>query len=219
VTESRKSVHDSVLTSRSFSHPGRRKSGLLGPNPEMWAALRHGPGLNEVLQDFYTQVYADDRLSPFFAGVAIEWAVQKQYAFMRSLFTGEATYMGDRPRNAHHWMVISDELFDHREALMEAALRRYGLSEELILTWRAIDEVYRKQIVKDSPRPRRVGGVEVATPGAVVVTVDVASVCDGCYAELAVGEEAVFDTRRGHMRCAACAGSETSLAGTTARGR
>lgn len=201
-------VHESVLKSRSFSHPGRQRRGLLGPNAEMWEALGEGPGLRAVLEDFYTRVYADERLAPFFEAVPKERAIQKQYAFMSSLFTGEATYMGDRPRNAHHWMVISDDLFDHREKLMEEALRRFGLREDLVRTWLAIDELYRKQIVKRRPRPRRVSGVQIDYPSTVSFSLEVASLCDGCGTELGVGAIAFCRPRTGRMLCSGCSTTE-----------
>ena len=47
----------------------RRRRGDLKPDPEMWAALDQGEKLTQILTDFYTRVFADPRLSPFFEGV------------------------------------------------------------------------------------------------------------------------------------------------------
>ena len=41
----------------------------LETDPDIWAALENGPKLTRILEDFYTRVYADARLSPFFIGV------------------------------------------------------------------------------------------------------------------------------------------------------
>jgi truncated hemoglobin YjbI len=188
----------------------------------MWTALKGGPGLRDVLEDFYATVYADSELSPFFVDVPIERAIQKQYAFMRSIFTGDATYMGDRPRNAHHWMVISDDLFDRREALMRAALQRYGLEDHLVSAWLRIDETYRKHIVKDVPRPRRVGGLEVGHSGTRYILLEVESICDGCAVVIASGAEVSYCARTGRVRCTACSGDasrETATVAESAGGR
>jgi hypothetical protein len=55
---------------------------------------------------------------------------------MRDLLRGERKYFGMRPRTAHHWMVISDAIFDYREARMVATLRKHGLPEPLVSRWR-----------------------------------------------------------------------------------
>ncbi|MEM9458612.1 MAG: hypothetical protein AAGF11_30835 [Myxococcota bacterium] len=178
--------------------------GILTPDPEMWAALDEGAKLTEILDDFYTRVYADPRLSPFFEGITKEWVAQKQYSFMRSKFTGEKIYFGNRPRNAHHWMVISDELFDHRESLMESCLRAAGLPEHLIMRWRALEEVFRKQIVKTKPRARKVSGVALPLEGYAYITLEVGTVCDGCHQPLEAGTTAPYHRRTGQLYCSEC---------------
>jgi truncated hemoglobin YjbI len=116
------------------------KRRALDPHPALWEAFERGPGLRRLLEVFYERVYADERLEPFFARTTIEWAIDHQYAFLGEILSGQDMFFGDRPRNAHHWMVISDELFDYREALMERCLREHGLSEEHVRDVRAIDE-------------------------------------------------------------------------------
>src|SRR5271165_5269477 len=101
----------------------------------MWEALERGAKLRAILTDFYNEVFQDPKLTPFFHATTIEWVIDHQYAFLAEIFTGERMFFGDRPRNAHHWMVISDELFDYREALMERWLRRHGLADDLIAAW------------------------------------------------------------------------------------
>jgi len=170
----------------------------------MWAALRDGAGLNEILNDFYGRVYQDPRLAHFFEGVTIDRAIEKQYSFLRQIFTGDRCYFGDRPRNAHHWMIISDELFDYREELMMTCLRRYGLSEELIAQWRAAEEQFRKQIVKDTPIPKKVRGLELPLEGYQRETLTVGSLCDGCGLELPDGSIATYHVRTGRTFCDPC---------------
>jgi truncated hemoglobin YjbI len=181
----------------------------------MWAALGEGPGLRSVLEAFYSRVFEDERLRSFFADTNKDWVIDKQYSFLRSIFTGEDGYFGMRPRNAHHWMVISDELFDYRESLLESCLRSYGLSEDLIRRFRAVDEVFRKQIVKDRPLPLVMNGVEKPADGYDTSILGVGTVCDRCGAEMSRGDLATYHLRTGRTFCERClpaeqAGSEAS---------
>ncbi len=182
----------------------RRRLGDLEPDPEMWVALRDGDGLTEILTDFYARVYDDPRLAFFFEGVTKARAIEKQYQFLRQIFTGEPVYFGDRPRNAHHWMVISDELFDHREELMASCLRRYGLPEHLVARWRAVEEIFRKQIVKSVPRGKKLGGVELPFDGHDTVELAVGTLCDGCGAPMDQGTKAEYHVRTGKTYCPSC---------------
>lgn len=186
-----------------FARSPRR--GALAPNPELWAAVGGGAGLRALLEEFYAQVFEDPRLAPFFHGVTRERAVDKQYGFLAEIFTGERMYFGDRPRNAHHWMVISDELFDYRERLFEAVLRRHGLEAKHVAAWLAVHEVFRKQIVKSAPIPRRMAGVEMPLDGWARDTLLAAALCDGCQAELPIGAAVTFHRRKGTTYCGACA--------------
>ena len=174
------------------------------PDAELWAAMRGGELLIEILQDFYTRVYADPRLSPFFRGTTKQRSIEKQASFMRQIFTGEKLYFGDRPRNAHHWMVISEELFNYREALMVSVLHEHGLSGPLIERWRAIEQYFRRDIVKSEPWKRVVDGVEMPLDGFEEITIDVGSLCDGCGGEIAAGERVRYHVRIGETFCPRC---------------
>lgn len=187
-----------------------RRRGLLAPDPGMWEALGQGEGLLMILTDFYSRVYADDRLAPFFDGVTMDRAIEKQFLFLRSIFTGERVYFGNHPRNAHHWMVISDELFDYREDLMEGCLRRFGLADELVGRWRAVEEVFRRSIVKDRAWRRRIGGQEIAVDGYGTDVLCVGSLCDSCQAVLAPGSTVHYHLRTGKLLCVNCHGPETA---------
>ncbi len=180
------------------------RTGLLAPNSEIWAALKNGTGLNEILNNFYTLVYADDKLSGFFEDITIQRAIEKQSSFLRSIFTGEKCYFGEHPKKAHHWMVISDALYDYREELMEQCLRDYGLSEHLITQWREIEEVFRKAIVKSEPINLVVNGVKKLAEGYKIETLGVASLCDGCTTELEANQNLTCHVRTGKIYCDDC---------------
>jgi len=184
--------------------PRRIRPGALEPDPELWAALDDGRRLTEILEDFYTRVYADPQLSPLFEDTSQEWIRRKQYSFLRSKFTGEDIYFGYRPRNAHHAMVISDALFDHRAELMRSCLRDAGLPLHLMERWMEYEEVFRKQIVKSAPVPLKIGGVEQPLEGYEAMVVEVGSLCDGCEQPLDEGTPAQFHVRTGKLYCEAC---------------
>lgn len=180
------------------------RNGPLAPDPDMWDALGKGDLLAQILKDFYTRVYADDRLAPFFEDVRIERAIDKQYTFLRSIFTGQRCYFGDHPKRAHHWMVISDELFDYREQLMEDCLRRAGLAEPLVARWRAVEEVFRKAIVKAAPMPRKIGAHLIPAEGYREAIIDLATLCDICAVEISQGMRVSYHVRTGKVYCSRC---------------
>jgi NAD(P)H-flavin reductase/ferredoxin/truncated hemoglobin YjbI len=182
----------------------RNRQAPTTPDPEMWDALRKGELLTEILTDFYQRVYADPRLHPFFHGTTRRHSMEKQYLFLRQHFSGDKVYFGDRPRNAHHWMVISDELFDYREALMRSVLRRHGLPEHLIGRWLTLENSFRTDIVKDKPRKRVVGGMELPVEGFGEAIVDVGTLCDSCGKEIWPGTRVRYHLRLGTVWCPDC---------------
>jgi truncated hemoglobin YjbI len=186
-----------------YKHFHNRK-GVLAPNKEMWRALREGEGLSEILNNFYSRVYEDPRLSGFFEGVTKDRAIEKQFSFLKSIFTGEKCYFGDHPKTAHHWMVITDELFDYREELMEQCLREYGLAEELIVRWRKMEEVFRSAIVKSKPFELSYGGVKRPVEGYFREKLEIGTVCDNCSVEVDIGTEVTCHVRTGKLYCSDC---------------
>lgn len=171
---------------------------------ELWEALQGGKLLREILQDFYGRVYKDELLSPYFHGITMQRSIEKVYSFLQQIFTGEKCYFGDRPKNAHHWMVISEETFNYREALMIECQRRAGLSEDMISRWIAIEGYYKKDIVKSEPWKRVVGGVELPLDGFGEMILDSGAICDGCQRIVEVGENVRYHLRIGSMYCEQC---------------
>jgi len=201
---------------RNPAPPTAKPAARPEPDPEMWAALHDGELLTAILTDFYTRVFEDPQLAPYFHGVTRQRLIEKVYSFMRQLFTGEKIYFGDRPRNAHHWMVISDDLFNHREALMTTVLRRHGLAEHLIERWQAIEESFRTDIVKQRAWVKVMAGVEMPLDGYGEMNVAVGTICDGCAGEIQPGEPVRYHLRIGSTYCQRCA-APFSQAGAGAR--
>jgi len=197
-------VAPSVIKLRKKQQRTNRRKGDLAPNPEMWKALNQGKKLTEILDDFYSRVFRDEKLAYFFEDSTQQRAREKQYSFMKAILTGEKCYFGERPRNAHNWMIISDELFDYREQLMEDVLREHNLDEKFIKHWRAIDEIYRKQIVKSEPLNKQIGGVELPSEGYGTDILEVGSMCDECEEEIKAGSEVNYHLRTGKTFCKNC---------------
>lgn len=195
---------DPFISSAPYQPDDARKLNNIAPDPELWRALRDGEGLTEILTQFYGQVFNDPRLAPFFHRISKQRAIEKQYEFLRGVFTGAPGYLGLNPFNAHHWMVISDELFDYRERMLEAWMIHYGLSEHLRWRWAAVHEAFRAEIVKQSPRGMFVRGEEHNAEGYTSEVVVVATVCDGCCNEMSVGAIGRMHARTGELFCSAC---------------
>lgn len=181
------------------------------PDLEIWEALGQGTLLHEILTDFYAQVYDDPQLSPFFAGVTQQRLAEKQYNFLYQLLTGKKVYFGEKPKTAHHWMVISEELFDVREVMMTNCLRKHGLPEHLIKRLRAIEERYRKVIVKSRPWPKIVFGEEMPLDGYDELELTVGSLCDSCQDDIPKGQVVRYHLRLGTICCPKCMGEEATV--------
>ncbi len=178
----------------------------LAPDLELWQALRDGEMLHEILAEFYTRVYADEQLAPFFVGVTKQRLIEKQYSFLQQHICGVKVYFGNRPRNAHHWMVISDALFDHREAIMLDCLRHHGLSQEFVERFMAYENHFRKDIVKTRPWNKVVNGVEMPLEGFGELALTSGSLCDSCGNAIDTGVIVRYHLRLGTVYCPACMG-------------
>jgi len=174
------------------------------PDPDMWKALGEGVKLNLILNDFYDKVLKDPLLAPFFKGVTKEHIVGKQYAFLNQIYTGKDCYFGDRPRNAHHWMIISDKLFDHREKLFADSCIKCDLEEPYLSQIFSFDESYRATMVKTKTWPRITDGEILPIKGYEELILDIGSICDGCQKELEPGVKVHYHDRTGEMFCEEC---------------
>ena len=171
----------------------------------LWQELGSGAKVRAVLEDFYPKVYANAQLAPFFRGVTMQRVIDKQYSFLWQAMTGKKIYFGDRPRNAHHWMIITHELFDLRQSLMEQTQREHGLSDEQIARWSQFEEYFRPDMVKCTVWPRLERGVEVSNEGFDREVLSEGSLCDHCHGEVNKGVEVLYHRRTGAISCPDCA--------------
>jgi NAD(P)H-flavin reductase/ferredoxin/truncated hemoglobin YjbI len=174
------------------------------PDLEMWEALDNGKLLRTILEDFYTDVYNDELLSPYFSHTHKENSIQKQYNFLYQTFSGEDVFFGHFPRNGHHLMVISNELFDYRENIMISKLKKYNLPDHLIDRWVKMEEKYRVQIVKDKPWKKLSLGIDFPLSGYGDIVMEFDSICDGCSKEIFTGEKVKYHLVLGKIYCMDC---------------
>lgn len=186
------------------SRQAKQRTGLHTADLEMWQALGEGKLLKRILTDFYTQVFDDPILSPYFRGITKDRLMGQVYSFMRDSFAGEREYFGARPRAAHHWMVISNDTFNHRETLMVACLQHHGLPPHLIERWKAFEESFRHDIVKAVPWKLVLDGIEQPLDGFGEMTMTSGAVCDGCARAIEAGETIRYHLRIGLAYCREC---------------
>lgn len=176
------------------------------PDLEMWHALDDGKMVTEILTEFYNLVFEDTRLAPFFHKVTKQRLIEKQYSFTRDLLQGSRDYFGEVPFNSHHWMVVSDELFDYREHLFFDVVANYNLPEKFIRRWAALNELFRREIVKTQIRGQIMDGVEHFREKFIDEVIEVETLCDGCFNEMKVGDMGRLHARTGELFCKSCQG-------------
>ncbi|AZS50046.1 hypothetical protein DM558_04310 [Entomomonas moraniae] len=174
------------------------------PNLAIWHQLEDGKKVRETLIDFYDRVYADERLAPFFANVTKSRLIEKQYSFLMYLFTRQHVHFGLRPRNLHHWMVISDDLMDHRRQILDDTFKTHGLTDEQRHIWHQYEEHFRTDIVKDKAWPIKIGDEFVDLETFDKEVLDCATVCDHCGEAVDVGVEVIYHRRTGKISCPNC---------------
>jgi hypothetical protein len=123
---------------------------------------------------------------------------------MKRCLLGEDVFFGNRPRNTHHWMVISDELMDYRKSLMLKAMQDNGLTQNQIDRWVRLEEHFRGDIVKTEAWPKRIGDQDVLLEGFGQEVLTIATLCDYCQAEIPAGTTVIYHLRRGLVSCPAC---------------
>lgn len=174
------------------------------PHLAIWQQLGEGKKVREVLIDFYDRVYADDKLAPFFASVTKTRLIEKQFSFMMYLFTRQHVHFGQRPKNLHHWMVISDDLMDHRRQILDDTFREHGLTDKQRHVWHQYEEHFRTDIVKDKPWPIKIGNEYVDLESFDKEVLDCATICDHCGEPVDAGVEVVYHRRTGKISCPNC---------------
>lgn len=177
--------------------------------PELWQWLEQDNRLGAIISDFYERIFNDELLLPYFHNTTQQRSREKVYSFYKRLFSGEPCFFGDRPRNAHHWMVITHEIYDHRLRLLESTLRDHQMPEHLRAIWLQYEDYYRSDIVKDEPRGRRIGDITLPATGFGRETLTCGAICDSCGAIIEEGENVLYHLRTGQLYCRKCEGGQS----------
>lgn len=174
------------------------------PDPQLWDVLNREGLLRAILKAFYHRVFRDALLAPFFTSVTESRLVDKQYNFLCQAITGEKVYFGERPRNAHHWMVITDAIFDHRTDILRGVLEEFSVDAETTEKLIQVEEYYRQDIVKERPWEKVLFGKAIPVEGYESLVMDEASLCDACEAIIEKGETVTYHVRTGKVSCQNC---------------
>ncbi len=116
----------------------------------LFARLGGAPTLQKVHRIFYDKVYAHPWLKQYFTDKPQEILEKQQTAFMTQVFGGPQIYAGKTPKFAHQHMLISDDLFNLRNQMLEESLIEAGIEAGLRQEWLNFDATFRPALVKRS---------------------------------------------------------------------
>ena len=106
--------------------------------------------LRKINKIFYNKMYAHPWIGQFFKDISQEQIESQQVDFMTQALGGPSVYSGRFVIEAHIHMMISEELFELREELLQEAFHEAGASPALMDKWNHIDAAFKKPIVKNS---------------------------------------------------------------------
>jgi truncated hemoglobin YjbI len=104
----------------------------------------------KVHKIFYDKAYAHPWLSKYFTEKPQHVLEEQQTDFMIQLMGGPKIYAGKTPKSAHQHMMISEELFELRSAMLSDSIKEAGINDELRKEWLAADGALKKALVKSS---------------------------------------------------------------------
>ena len=116
-----------------------------------YEAMGGQSALVKINKIFYDKIYQHPWLKQYFSAIPQDRIEHQQVHFMQRVLGGPNTYMGKTPPMAHRHMFISEELFQLRQELLVASFDEANAHPALREKWLALDEVFKKNIVKASP--------------------------------------------------------------------
>jgi hemoglobin len=120
------------------------------PEKSLFEAVGGYLTLRRVHKIFYDKIYLDPWLGLFFAGISQKLLEDQQTDFMAKVLGGPSRYCGRKPVPAHSHILITDEMFDLRSAILGQSLAETGAAPELAQQWLAKDEAFRRRLTKTS---------------------------------------------------------------------
>ncbi len=97
---------------------------------------------------FYDKIYAHPWMRQYFIGVSQEHIENQQTDFMATAFGAGERYTGRFVKDAHTHVMITEELFNLREQLLDEAFKEVGAPPALVERWKKIDNAFKNQILK-----------------------------------------------------------------------
>jgi len=118
---------------------------------EKFEAMGGRESLININKVFYDKIYQHPWLRQYFKAVPQPHIEIQQVDFMQKVLGGDNIYVGKSPSTVHNHMYISNELFEVRKQLLCEAFAETDAHPELVEKWLALDESFRRHIVKKSP--------------------------------------------------------------------
>ena len=131
----------SIINTIANEEPGARP---------LFDRLGGRPTLDRAHRIFYDKLFADPWLKQFFAGIDQKIIESQQSDFFSRLTGGPSVFSGRMPIDAHQHMFITEELFDHRHALLRASLEEAQIPDKERTQWLNIDLAFKKVLIKSS---------------------------------------------------------------------
>ncbi|HUW54787.1 MAG TPA: group 1 truncated hemoglobin [Rhodanobacter sp.] len=87
-------------------------------------------GVNRIVGQFYTKVFADPTLRPYFEGVQLDKLQHMQSEFFSTALGGPSTYGGRTMQHAHQGLHIHPEQFQAFVGHLFETLQEHDLTED-----------------------------------------------------------------------------------------
>lgn len=117
-------------------------------NNEFFEAVGGRRILETVSKTFYDKVFRHKRMRKFFLHVRQDHQESQQVDFMQQALGGAPKFCGRAPLRAHMHINITEELYGLRQELLLEALNENDASPELISRWLAIEDSFKRKLVK-----------------------------------------------------------------------
>ncbi|WNV04778.1 group 1 truncated hemoglobin [Candidatus Methylospira mobilis] len=106
--------------------------------------------LKRISKAFYDKVYAHPWLGQYFKLLPREQIEKQQADFIAQAIGGPDNYRGKAVISAHLHIFITEELFQIRESLLQAAFQETGAPAALIEKWNKIDQAFKPALISRS---------------------------------------------------------------------
>lgn len=106
--------------------------------------------IKDVNEVFYDEIFEDEWFKDVFVGVDIDIIKSQQTDFILGALGGPKRYGGRSPKDAHPHIFIQEDMWKKREEYLLKAFEKNNTPEWIRKKWLAIDEAFKRHILKDS---------------------------------------------------------------------